>query len=237
MDVSLLTPEVESALAFQGIAVDVSVGLLDAPGARGYVDAVVGTDRVEELKTPDDAVRVARSSALVVLVVGSKSATQVLSALGSDASSVVATIVVGPDGPSAATLRAMGAMAVLVEPSESKLRPLLLRGLEFRALRALELAHRCESRRIRRREMEILGHPPETMTDDLNTVQPPPLPVGPVSMYNLEAASELFERAYIDRVQHLSESGREAAQHLDVSAATLARRVRREVGSGGSNGS
>jgi transcriptional regulator of aromatic amino acid metabolism len=66
------------------------------------------------------------------------------------------------------------------------------------------------------------------MTDDLNTFQPPPLPVGPISAYNLEEASEAFERAYIDRVQHLCDSAREAAQRLDVSAATLARRLRKE---------
>ena len=66
--------------------------------------------------------------------------------------------------------------------------------------------------------MDLLGYPPETMTDDLTTFQPPPLPVGPISTYNLEASSEAFERAYIDRVQLLCESAREAAKYLDDDA-------------------
>src|SRR5215510_1767839 len=90
------------------------------------------------------------------------------------------------------------------------------------------IAHRCESKRLHQRELELLGHPPETMSDDLNTFQPPPLPVGPMSIYNLDEASEAFEKAYIDRVQHLCASAREAAVYLGVSSATLSRRLRRE---------
>jgi hypothetical protein len=185
---------------------------------------VVAFDSIEQ------AARAAKSSAHYVIVVGSAMAPALLQAFGSDATSVCAVVVVGPLGEntSVGTLRAAGAMAVATEPTEDALRPLVKRGLEFRALRALELAHRCEARRLSRREMDLVGYPPEFMTDDLNTFQPPPLPVGPISAYNLEEASEQFERAYIDRVQHLCESAREAAQRLDVSAATLARRLRRE---------
>ncbi|CAN0574892.1 unnamed protein product, partial [Laminaria digitata] len=44
----------------------------------------------------------------------------------------------------------------------------------------------------------------------------------------LDEASEAFETAYIDRVQQLCASAREAAVHLGVSSATLSRRLRRE---------
>jgi hypothetical protein len=225
---ALLISEVENALKLQGLSAEGFVGLLDADFIRPLVGSIVGPDRVIDLKTVDAAVRAARSSANYVFVMGAKTASQVAAGLGADANSIVAMIAVGGDGPPASSLRAMGVMSVLVDATEAALKPLLARGLEFRALRALELAHRCEARRIHRREMELVGHPPETMTDDLNTHQPPPLPVGPISAYNLEEVSEAFERAYIDRVQHLCDSAREAAQYLDVSAATLARRLRKE---------
>ncbi|MFO0723307.1 MAG: hypothetical protein U1E65_05970 [Myxococcota bacterium] len=228
MTAALFIPEIESALKLQGLSSDGFVGLLDAEFIRPLVASIVGADRVVDLKSVDAAVRAARSSANYAFVMGPKTASQVAAALGADANSIVAMIAVGSDGSPASSLRANGVMAVLTDATEGTLKPLLLRGLEFRALRALELAHRCEARRIHRREMELVGHPPETMTDDLNTHQPPPLPVGPISAYNLEEVSEAFERAYIDRVQHLCDSAREAAQYLDVSAATLARRLRKE---------
>lgn len=231
----LISSDVEAVLRLQGISTDAYVGLLDCTSVQPVIQRVAAEAKIVEFATLDEAVRGARSSHHYVFVVGVKSVVPLVSALGADANTVVSIVAVGPDGPSAASLRSAGVMSVVPEPTDDALRPLILRGLEFRALRALELAHRCESRRLLRREMDLLGHPPETMTDDLNTFQPPPLPVGPISTYNLEEASEAFERAYIDRVQHLCASAREAAQYLDVSAATLARRLRKE-GTGSVNG-
>lgn len=236
MTQSLISSDVEAVLRLQGIETDAYVGTLDCSQIRPILQRVAAEAKFTDFKNVEEAVRAARSSHHFVFVVGVKSVMPLVAALGSDANTVVAIIGVGPEGPSAATLRSAGAMAVVPEPTDEALRPLILRGLEFRALRALELAHRCESRRLLRREMDLLGHPPETMTDDLNTFQPPPLPVGPISTYNLEEASEAFERAYIDRVQHLCASAREAAQYLDVSAATLARRLRKEGAGGIVNG-
>jgi hypothetical protein len=227
---TLISSDVEAVLRLQGIATETHVGLLEASSIRPIVQRISGDAKILELKSVEEAVRAARSSHHYVFLVGAKSVLPLIEGLGSDASAMGAIIAVGPDGPSAATLRSAGAMAVVPEPTDDALRPLVRRGLEYRALRALELAHRCEARRLLRRHMELLGHPPETMTDDLNTFQPPPLPVGPISTYNLEEVSEAFERAYIDRVQHLCASAREAAQYLDVSAATLARRLRKEGG-------
>jgi len=226
----------ESVLRLQGISTDTHVGLLDIEHLRPLVVASAPGANVESLATTEAAIKASRSSANYVLLMDAKAVPSFVQALGGDPSSMVAVIAIGNgDGPSAGTLRAMGVMAVVVDPTETSLRGLIRRGMELRALRALELAHRCESRRLVRREMDLMGYPPETMTDDLNTYQPPPLPVGPISTYNLEEASESFERAYIDRVQHLCASAREAAQYLDVSAATLARRTRKE-GTGAING-
>lgn len=225
----------ESVLRLQGISTDTHVGLYEAEPWRALVARVAPSAQVESFAQLDQLVKAARSSSHYVMLVGTAVVQSVVAAIGGDPSTVVAVIAVGADGPSVGTLRAMGVMGVVSDPSEDTLRNLVRRGLELRALRALELAHRCESRRLVRREMDLMGYPPETMTDDLNTFQPPPLPVGPISTYNLEEASEGFERAYIDRVQHLCESAREAAQYLDVSAATLARRTRKE-GAGSVNG-
>lgn len=232
---SFLTSELQSVLALQGIGPEVLVAAfeVDAP-TRGALASMAEELRLVELASLEEAAKMAKGSAHLVLVTPAGRVKELLQAIGPEAANTVAVIGVGGTGedgvPSAASLRSIGAMAVAPSPEAEVLRPLLQRGLEFRALRALELAHRCEARRLRRREMDLLGYPPETMTDDLNTFQPPPLPVGPISTFNLEAVSEAFERAYIDRVQLLCESAREAAKHLDVSAATLARRLRRDGG-------
>jgi hypothetical protein len=226
---SLLRSEITNVLRTQGIDTSAHIGLLDAgAGTPAMLQQLSAEAEVVDFKGLDEAVRAARSGMNFVFVVGVKSVLTLIEHLGAEGGGSVPIIAVGGEGPSAANLRSAGAMAVVTDPTEEVLRPLVRRGLEYRALRALELAHRCEARRIRRREMDLLGHPPETMTDDLSTFQPPPLPVGPISTYNLEDASDAFERAYIDRVQHLCASAREAAQYLDVSAATLARRLRKE---------
>lgn len=228
----MLTPEVSSVLELQGLDLETRVAAFDCePQTVEVLRRLVGEASFTAPTKVEEAARVAKSSENWVLVAPSRRVAELLQALGSDVNSTIAVIALGapePGGPSAAMLRALGAMAVAEDPTEQTLEHHLRRGFEFRALRALELLHRCEARRLRRREMDLLGHPPETMTDDLTTFQPPPLPVGPISTYNLEASSEAFERAYIDRVQLLCESAREAAKYLDVSAATLARRLRRE---------
>lgn len=219
-------------LELQGLGVETRVGAYGCdPRVLHTLTHLVGEDSLRTFAKVEDAARVAKSSDHWVLVAPSTKVAELLSAIGSEVSSTIAIIALGqpgPEGPSAAMLRALGVMAVADDLSEKALEEHLRRGFEFRALRALELLHRCEARRLKRREMDLLGHPPETMTDDLSTFQPPPLPVGPISTYKLEASSEAFERAYIDRVQLLCESAREAAKYLDVSAATLARRLRRE---------
>jgi hypothetical protein len=229
---SLLTPEVRSVLELQGIGLQTYVGCLGcSPDLLEKLRSIAGESKVVEMSDLESAAKAAKSSDHYVLVSSIGRVQALLSAIGADAASTIAVIAVGRPGsdePSPAMLRSLGAMAVEEDPSPATLDGLLRRGFEFRALRALELAHRCEARRLKRRELNLLGHPPETMTDDLSTFQPPPLPVGPISTYNLEDSSEAFERAYIDRVQLLCESAREAAKYLDVSAATLARRLRRE---------
>ena len=232
----MLSNEFQAVLKVQGLSTDCYIGVYDCDQVVGTLQGLAGDAMVIELADTAEAVRGARSPGHFVLIVGTQSASQVLAAIAADTSSLIAVIAVGEvseDGPSAASLRSSGVMDVIVSPDEAILRSALKRGLEFRALRALELAHRCESARLLRRELDLLGHPPEYMTDDLSTFQPPPLPVGPTAVYDLDQASELFEKAYIDRVQHLCASAREAALHLDVSAATLARRLRKESSENG----
>lgn len=225
----LLSSEVEHSLKAHGIPSALHVGVLGCDDAVPVLSRIAGAKSVHAFATVDDAVRAARSHRLLALLAGGEIAPTLMRALGAES---ISAAVIGfvPDGASTspAVLRSCGVMEVVKDFEESNLTQILKRGLDFRALLALELAHRCESKRLHQRELELLGHPPETMSDDLNTFQPPPLPVGPMSIYNLDEASEAFEKAYIDRVQHLCASAREAAVYLGVSSATLSRRLRRE---------
>jgi hypothetical protein len=227
--VALLSNEVEHSLKAHGIPSVIHVGVLGCDDAVPVLSRIVGAKSVHTFATVDDAVRAARSHRLLTIVAGGEIAPTLLRTLGAESLSV-GVIGYVPDGAtmSPAMLRSFGIMEVIRDFEEANLSPILRRGLDFRALLALELAHRCESKRLHQRELELLGHPPETMSDDLNTFQPPPLPVGPLSTYNLDEASDAFEKAYIDRVQHLCASAREAAVYLGVSSATLSRRLRRE---------
>jgi hypothetical protein len=230
---SLLNNDFQAVLKNQGISTDTYVGVYGCPNIVPALRAIAGDSMVVEVSDEAEAAQGARSTAHWVLLVHVAQVMSVIRTIGGDVASTVAVIAIGkaPEGgPSSAELRSAGAMDVCEDPSEENLRRIVRRGLEFRALRALELAHRCESRRLTQRELDLLGHPPEHMTDDLSTFQPPPLPVGPSSNYSLEEASEAFERSYIDRVMHLTASAREAATFLDVSAATLARRTKRDGG-------
>ncbi len=207
----------------------INVGVLGVDDAVPILNRILGSKGVHNFATVDEAVRAARTHRLLVVISNGDLAPTLLRALGSESISVgVVGYVPEASSISPATLRSFGVMEVIKDFEETTLTTILRRGLDFRALLSLELAHRCESKRLHQRELELLGHPPETMSDDLNTFQPPPLPVGPMSTYNLDEASEAFEKAYIDRVQHLCASAREAAVYLGVSSATLSRRLRRE---------
>jgi hypothetical protein len=225
----LLTAELELALKTHGIPTQTHLGVLDCENGIPLLSAMEPSLGVSVYANSEEAVRGIRAHRLTVVLCGAAYAQQLLRALN-DAGLTVGVIGYVPEGSQAspAVLRSFGIMDVVRDLNESTLLPVLRRGMDFRALLALELAHRCESKRLERRELELLGHPPETMSDDLNTFQPPPLPVGPMSVYNLDEASEAFEKAYIDRVQHLCASAREAAIYLGVSSATLSRRTRRE---------
>jgi len=188
---------------------------------------------VIEFSELSEILMAARSNRHFVVFVGAKAISDILAKAGAEMSNLIGLIVVGPldeAGLSKASIRSGGAMSIIESPDRESLVHVARRALEFRALRALEFCHRCESQRLMRREAELLGQTPETMTDDLLSVQPPPLPVGVISPYRLEEATESFEKAYIERVLHLCASSREAASHLDVSSATLARKQRRDDG-------
>ena len=234
---SVLSSEVESVLKLHGIPTRAHVVVLDCEPALAVLTAMCGAEHLTAASSVPEAVRALRSERIVAACTSAESASALVRALNQDNASVGVIALDAPNGESqAAHLRAAGVMDVATEASEAALRPLIRRALDFSALLVLELAHRCESRRLLNRELELLGQPPESMSDDLSVFQPPPLPVGPLSVYNLEEASDAFETAYIDRVQQLCASAREAAEHLGVSSATLSRRMRRETSLDGTQG-
>ncbi len=226
---SLLSADTETVLKGHGIPVRPHVLLHGCPEALDAVRALTGEDAASTADTAAEVVSGVRAHRVVAVVAGAELAGPLIRALNAENLTVsVIAVRQGDEGSSSAQLRAQGVMDLVTEVSAAALEPLLRRGLDFAALLTLELAHRCESRRLMNRELELLGQPPESMSDDLSVFQPPPLPVGPLSVYNLDEASEAFETAYIDRVQQLCASAREAAVHLGVSSATLSRRLRRE---------
>lgn len=234
---TLLSSEIEAVLKGHGISAKSHVLLHGCPEALTVVQGVTGEDGASEAETAADVARGVRKHRVVAVLAGAEMAGPLIRALNGE-NLTVAVIAVhqgqAAQNGSSAHLRAQGVMDVLTSLDAGTLEPLLRRALDFSALMTLELAHRCESRRLLNRELELLGQPPEGMSDDLSVFQPPPLPVGPLSVYNLEEASEAFETAYIDRVQQLCASAREAAVHLGVSSATLSRRLRRESSADGS---
>lgn len=228
VDMALLTHDIETVLKGHGIPVRPHVVVHGCPDAVPVVSGLAG-DEVTVTDNHGEVVQALRASRVVAVITNAEKAGPLIRALsGENLTTGVLVIDLVGDGTSAAHLRAQGAMDVVSSLDAATLQPLLRRALDFSALLTLELAHRCESRRLLNRELELLGQPPESMSDDLSVFQPPPLPVGPLSVYNLEEASEAFETAYIDRVQQLCASAREAAVHLGVSSATLSRRLRRE---------
>jgi hypothetical protein len=234
VDMALLTHDIETVLKGHGIPARPHVVVHGCPDAVPVVRGLAG-DEVTVTDTHGEVVQALRGSRVVAVLTNAERAGPLIKALSSEnLTTGVLVIDLAGDGTSAAHLRAQGAMDVVNVIDAATLQPLLRRALDFSALLTLELAHRCESRRLLNRELELLGQPPESMSDDLSVFQPPPLPVGPLSVYNLEEASESFETAYIDRVQQLCASAREAAVHLGVSSATLSRRLRREGAADGS---
>lgn len=226
---AILSSEIESVLKAHGIPTDPRVIALDAEAAIPVLRKLAGEQGLVVAPSPQEAVRAARTHRIACVVAGGDAAPGLLRALSSE-NVTISVVAIDPkgDGGSSAQLRAAGVMDVITDLAEGAVEPLVRRAVDFGALLVLELAHRCESRRLLNRELELLGQPPESMSDDLSVFQPPPLPVGPLSVYNLEEASEAFETAYIDRVQQLCASAREAAVYLGVSSATLSRRLRRE---------
>ena len=230
---ALISPEVAAVLERHGIDGQPRFQLLDADGVRGRIEELVGAERVVVHDSPATVTRAVRSDRLTGVIVGQSSAVPLLEALARE-HQVVSVVVhqEQADESVAATLRSRGVMELVVGSGPDDLLSLLRRVIDYRALLVLELQHRCESKRLFERELDLLGQPPESMSDDLTTNQPPPLPVGPMSTYDLDEASESFETAYIDRVQQLCASAREAAEYLGVSSATLSRRLRKEAAHG-----
>lgn len=231
---SLLTPELQKALKANGIPTALKVIVFACDPVSATLEARFDPSEcvVINAKTPAEITKICRQERLVAVVAAAEEATAVLRQLSAAGVTVGLVAYEGSEAPSqAAILRTQGAMDVMRGVTDEDI-AVVRRALEYRALLILELAHRCESRRLVNRELELLGQPPESMSDDLSVFQPPPLPVGPLSVYNLDQASEAFETAYIDRVQQLCSSAREAAQYLGVSSATLSRRQRKEAGDG-----
>lgn len=226
---AMLSPEIESALKALGIGTSAKVLAVDCAAAHPILEQLLGEGAVIAVQGVVEAVKQAKSLRLAAVVSNPEFAAAVVRGLASENLTFGVLALAPPgDGSASAILRAAGVMDLLPDLSEVAMVAPLRRALDTSALLALELAHRCESRRLLNRELDLLGQPPESMSDDLLGVQPPPLPVGPLSTYNLEEASEAFETAYIERVQQLCASSREAALYLGVSSATLSRRTRRE---------
>lgn len=229
---SLLSPEIGSVLERHGISAEPVVLLFEADAARAPLASLLPPESLLVPGSVEELVSAVRRHRISGILMGAGVAPRALEALARAHQTVGVIVCDRVDEPAAAALRSQGVMEIVPDPERAPWPPLLRRLVDYRALVILELQHRCEAKRLSERELELLGQPPESMSDDLTTNIPPPLPVGPMSTYNLEEASESFETAYIDRVQQLCASAREAAEYLGVSSATLSRRLRREAASG-----
>ncbi len=223
-----MSSSVASVLESHGVSTELHVELFDCAEMRDVLHSLGVT--LHDHPEPSTVAAAVRAHRVTVVVTHARRATEIMRILSVD-SAPVGVLVFDPDGheSNSAALRAQGVMDVLTERRAEPWADVLSRSFDFRALLMLELDHRCESKRLSQRELELLGEPPESLSDDLDSFQPPPLPVGPMSIHDLESASDAFETAYIERVQHLCSSAREAAQVLGVSPATLSRRQRRDI--------
>jgi hypothetical protein len=217
----LVSPEIATILESHGIPTEGYVEVFDCPEAVEALQRLPASMRVRAHDDVEALLGPVRRRELSVVFGHARSVGTVLSRLQQDGL-ILGVLVYDPEGhdSNSAALRARGVMDVLTDLDSETLTPVIRRSLDFRALLLLELDHRCEAKRLVQRELELLGEPPDQLSDDLDVFQPPPLPVGPLSTYNLEEASESFEAAYIGRVQQLCSSAREAAQVLGVSPAT-----------------
>ncbi len=233
MTEALISSEVASVLERHGIDANPSFQVLDGDDLFSVIEPLVGRERLQVHTSALSVARAVRAKRITGVLVGRRSAGVLLSTLANE-HQTVGVVVHQPeaDESAAAALRSQGVMEIVANLDRPDWIEILRRIIDYRALLVLELQHRCESKRLAERELELLGQPPESMSDDLTPHQPPPLPVGPMSTYNLEEASESFETAYIDRVQQLCASAREAAEYLGVSSATLSRRLRKEAAHG-----
>lgn len=198
------------------LQVDAIAGVWDP-----VLEEAVGVEvhRHPDLAAAVDAVRGERMTVLVV----DRAPDAALRRLGGTPPSVPVVLVGAPD-------QALPPGVMAVVQSMDGLMAQLSRAFLYRALYLLELAHRCEARRLSTRSQALVGAQATELSDDLSSAQPPSLPVGLMSELHLDSAADAFERAYIERVQALSSSAREAAEALEVSTTTLARRLRREDG-------
>lgn len=227
---ALVSPEIATILDAHGIPAEGRIEVYDCAEAEDALGELSVSVPVTSHATLDQLMASVRRREVSAVFGHARSAAALLRRLQQEGSSL-GVVVYDPEGhdSNSAALRAQGVMDVVLDLEPATLEPLLRRAMDFRALLLLELDHRCESKRLVQRELELLGEPPDQLSDDLDTFQPPPLPVGPLSIYNLEEASEAFETAYIGRVQQLCSSAREAAQVLGVSPATLSRRQKRDA--------
>ncbi|MEM1025081.1 MAG: hypothetical protein AAF627_05945 [Myxococcota bacterium] len=225
-----LSSPVASVLEGHGVSTEPHVELFDCAELRDVLHGLVGPGCVHEHSDSGSVASAVRAHRVTVVVTHARGISELMRNLSVE-SAPVGLIVYDPNGhdSNSAALRAQGVMDVLTDRLPETWADVLTRAFDFRALLMLELDHRCESKRLSQRELELLGEPPESLSDDLDSFQPPPLPVGPMSVHDLESASDAFETAYIERVQHLCNSAREAAQVLGVSPATLSRRQRRDI--------
>ncbi|NJK89185.1 MAG: hypothetical protein HC923_07105 [Myxococcales bacterium] len=222
---TLVSAPVSNVLRAHGLSDAVRIVVHECPEIWEALQVADLPAKLDEVPALDPLISTSRRRELVAILTHAKTVHGVLKRLQQDGMTV-GVIAYDPDGydSNSAALRAQGAMDVISDLDLVKLEPVLRRVFDFRALLFIELDHRCESRRLLQRELELLGESSEEWSDDLDTFQPGPLPVGPLSTYDLEEATEAFETAYIERTLQLSNTVREAAQLLGVSPATLNRR-------------
>lgn len=225
----LLSAELKDALASHGIPDEARLVTLGCPKASLFLMDLSAHSAVKIIPARDeeDLMSCCRERHVTAVLVDADLAMPLIKTLVSQQLGV-GVVAFGDDiQDKEASLRGAGALDVLDAVGPELLNS-LHRALDYRALYLLEMAHRCEIKRLQSQELNLLGHAPETMSDDLSGNQAPPLPVGPLSLLDLDAATEAFELAYIERVQQLCSSARETASCLGISSATLSRRSRKE---------
>ena len=137
---------------------------------QGYMDVIrdiSGESVVIEFSEFTEILMAARSNRHFVVFVGAKAISDILAKAGTEVSNLSGLIVLGPiDGDlSKASIRSGGAMSIIETPDRESLVHVARRALNLRC--GAQILPSCESQRLMRREAELLGQTPETMTDDL----------------------------------------------------------------------